>query len=46
MDPAVLAFETGNEIKPPPEWTANITAFIKSLSPDVLTLDGTNGVHA
>lgn len=45
LDPTVLAFETGNEIRPPSAWTANITAFIKSISPDVLTVDGTNGVQ-
>lgn len=44
-DSTVLAFETGNEIVPPPEWTADITAFIKSIAPGALTVDGTDGVH-
>jgi mannan endo-1,4-beta-mannosidase len=37
---AVLAWETGNELQSPPEWTSDITAFIRSLDRNHLIMDG------
>lgn len=42
-DKAILAWETGNELHSPPEWTRQIAAHIKSLDPQHLVLDGTHG---
>ncbi|MDZ7372047.1 MAG: cellulase family glycosylhydrolase, partial [candidate division KSB1 bacterium] len=39
-DPMVLAWETGNELTCPPEWTAEIAAFIKSIDRNHLVMDG------
>jgi hypothetical protein len=39
-DKAVFAWETGNEIGCPPEWTAKAAAYIKSLDRNHLVLDG------
>ena len=39
-DKAILAWETGNELTSPPEWTGEIAAFIKSLDPNHLIIDG------
>lgn len=39
-DPAILGWETGNELDAPPEWTARIAKFIKSLDPNHLVIDG------
>lgn len=44
-DPTVLAWETGNEISPPVAWTQRISAFLKTLAPQQLVLDGTNGIN-
>ncbi len=41
-DKAILAWETGNELHSPPEWTRQIAAYIKSLDPQHLVLDGTH----
>ena len=52
-DPTILAWETGNELSwlkgdreyngpPPPAWTAEIAAFIKSSQAKQLVMDGTN----
>jgi hypothetical protein len=38
---AILAWETGNELRSPPAWTRQITAYIKSLDPNHLVIDGT-----
>ncbi|GAA5869600.1 hypothetical protein JCM3774_005491 [Rhodotorula dairenensis] len=51
-DPTVLGFETGNELggymlgggSPPASWTKDIAAHIKSLAPNALILDGTDGL--
>jgi hypothetical protein len=37
---AILCWETGNELQSPPEWTAQIAAYIKSLDPNHLVMDG------
>lgn len=52
-EPAILAFETGNELggygggsyPPPVEWTAAIAAKLKSLAPNTLVIDGSYGVR-
>lgn len=43
-DPAILAWETGNELDAPSAWTARIAALIRSLAPNQLVLDGAYGV--
>ncbi len=44
-EPAILAWETGNELLPPANWTAAVAAYIKALDPNHLVLDGTYGVN-
>lgn len=39
-DPAILCWETGNELDSPAEWTAEIAAYIKSIDSNHLVLDG------
>jgi mannan endo-1,4-beta-mannosidase len=39
-DPAILGWETGNELDSPPEWTREIAATIKSLDSNHLVIDG------
>ena len=39
-DPAILAWETGNELDAPPAWTSRIAKLIKSLAPNHLVIDG------
>jgi mannan endo-1,4-beta-mannosidase len=41
-DKAILAWETGNELRSPPEWVRQIAAHIKSLDSNHLVLDGTH----
>ncbi len=41
-DKAILAWETGNELKSPPEWIRQIAAHIKSFDSNHLVLDGTH----
>ncbi|KAI5480356.1 glycoside hydrolase family 5 protein [Pseudohyphozyma bogoriensis] len=51
-DPTILAWETGNELgaydlqegAPPANWTDAIAKHIKSLAPNHLVIDGTNGL--
>lgn len=43
-DPAIMAWETGNEISPPSAWTSTISAYIKSVDTHHLVLDGHYGV--
>ena len=43
-DPAVLGWETGNELDSPPEWTREIARTIKQLDPNHLVIDG-NSLH-
>nr|AIC33781.1 Glycosyl hydrolase family 2 [Puccinia cf. psidii AE-2014] len=51
-DPTILAWETGNELgafdleegAPPAAWTQEIAAHIKSLDPNHLIIDGSDGV--
>lgn len=44
-DPAILAWETGNELYAPPEWTATVAAALKAADPNHLVLDGTYGIE-
>lgn len=39
-DKAILAWETGNELQCPHSWTSEIAAYIKSLDPNHLVIDG------
>ncbi len=39
-DPAIFGWQTGNEISPTPEWTREISEYIKELDPNHLVLDG------
>jgi hypothetical protein len=41
-DPAILCWETGNELSSPPAWTREIAAYIKTLDPRHLVMDGFN----
>ncbi len=43
-DPAILAWETGNELDAPQAWTATVAARIRELDPNHLILDGHYGV--
>jgi hypothetical protein len=43
-DPAILAWETGNELYAPPAWTAQIAAALKDADPNHLVVDGTYGI--
>lgn len=43
-DKAILAWETGNELDAPTEWTAVVAAAIKDLDPNHLVMDGRYGV--
>ena len=45
-DPAILAWETGNELQNvPADWTTDIANYIKGLAPRQLTMDGSYGVQ-
>ncbi len=39
-DKAILCWETGNELLSPPSWTREIAAYIHSLDPNHLVMDG------
>jgi len=43
-EPAILGWETGNEINSPPAWTREIAAYLKQLDPNHLVIDG-NSLH-
>jgi hypothetical protein len=45
-DPAILAWETGNELLAPDAWTARIAAKLKEIDPGHLVMDGRYGVSA
>lgn len=44
-DPAILCWETGNELTCPPAWTHEIARYIKSLDRHHLVMDGLNGAY-
>ncbi|MBX3432509.1 MAG: hypothetical protein KF847_04235 [Pirellulales bacterium] len=39
-DKTIFGWETGNELDAPPEWTAEIAAYLKELDPNHLVIDG------
>jgi hypothetical protein len=39
-EPAILGWQTGNEIDSTPEWTREISAYIKDLAPNHLVIEG------
>ncbi len=43
-DPTILAWETGNELDSPAEWTRDIAGWIKQVAPRQLVIDG-NSLH-
>jgi len=43
-DKAILAWETGNELRAPDAWTAEISAYIKSIDSNHLVMDGAYGI--
>jgi len=44
-DPTIMAWETGNELRPPTSWTKRVSAFIKKTAPKQLVMDGTYGIN-
>lgn len=45
-DPAILAWETGNELRQSTvDWTIEMAAYIKSIDPKHLVMDGRDGDH-
>ncbi len=45
-DPTILAWETCNELLPPPSWTQTIAGYIKSLDDAYLVMDGSTTITA
>eukprot|EP01105_Mastigella_eilhardi_P010665 TRINITY_DN2483_c1_g1_i1.p1 TRINITY_DN2483_c1_g1~~TRINITY_DN2483_c1_g1_i1.p1 ORF type:complete len:445 (-),score=112.24 TRINITY_DN2483_c1_g1_i1:76-1410(-) len=43
-DPAIMAWETGNELSPPATWTQTVADHIKAVDPNHLVMDGRYGV--
>lgn len=43
-DPTIMAWETGNELDPPTNWTQGISTYIKSIDHNHLIMDGRTGV--
>lgn len=39
-DPAILCWETGNELESPPDWTREIAGYIKSIDRNHLVMEG------
>jgi hypothetical protein len=39
-DPTIMAWETGNELRPPTKWTGEIADFVKGIAPRQLVADG------
>lgn len=44
LDPAIMAWETGNELDCPDSWTEEITEYIRGLDSNHLIIDGKYGV--
>lgn len=42
-DPTILAWETGNELHGPAQWTGRIATYIKSIDPSHLVVNGQGG---
>ncbi|ORY88384.1 glycoside hydrolase superfamily [Leucosporidium creatinivorum] len=53
QDPTIMMWETGNELGayigkegyPPATWTSSITSYIKSIAPNQLIMDGSDGFY-
>jgi len=45
-EPAIMAWETGNELAPTSTWTQTIADYIKSIDTNHLVIDGRNGVDS
>ena len=45
-DPTIMAWETGNELRPPTAWTNEIADLIKSIAPHQLVADGNVRIDA
>ena len=45
-EPAIAAWETGNELTAPADWTARVAAFIKAADANHLVMDGNYGIDA
>ncbi len=45
-DPTIMAWETGNELLSPSNWTQSIAAYTKSIDPNHLVMDGNYGINA
>ena len=43
-DPTIMAWETGNELDPPTNWTQTISTYIQSIDHNHLVLDGRSGI--
>jgi len=44
-DPTILAWETGNELQAPSNWTQQIADYIKSIDKNHLVIDGNYGIN-
>jgi mannan endo-1,4-beta-mannosidase len=45
-DPTLAAWETGNELTAPANWTSLISSYIKSIAPNQLVVDGNYGINS
>ncbi|KAH3762380.1 cellulase family glycosylhydrolase [Pelomyxa schiedti] len=45
-EPAIMSWETGNELSPPANWTKLIADHIKSIDKNHLVMDGTYGINS
>src|SRR6266487_2391324 len=43
-DPTIMAWETGNELCPPADWTQTISTYVKGIDSNHLGVDGRSGV--
>jgi len=43
-DPTIMAWETGNELCPPTDWTQTISTYLKGIDSNHLVVDGRSGV--
>ncbi len=45
-DPTIMAWETGNEINPPVQWTKRIVDYIKGIDHHHLVMDGSRNINS
>src|SRR6266567_4015934 len=43
-DPTIMAWETGNELCPPADWTQTISTYVKGIDSNHLVVDGRSGI--